>query len=181
MFPKNSLGADGTFMYSESYLQHSLATDFNRAVAEILSYGSTATMVSDDFLVKGAVNKENGVDETIVIDIKAEQIKEKVMYVTADARDTVIFRWDANQACATNGACSGRVEIKDGSAIVPLGGLTVDRIFHLADFIHAGGSRNPVPAELMPLGLDKPTRPDGTGLFPVASPLGEDITLAIGS
>lgn len=161
---KNSLGADVAFVTDKTDLELTLGQSFNAAVQEILSYSSTTSKIPDDFLVPDAVNFKNGVDETIVIDIRTDQVKQKIMYVTGDPGDIVIFRWDDNQACATNNVCTGKVEIKEGSAIIPLGGLQVNHIFHLADYIHAGGSSDPPPQQLVDLGYGQPAYPDGTAL-----------------
>ena len=85
------------------------------------------------------------------------------MYVTGDVEDLIIFRWDDNWACQEdNNGCKGKIEIKEGSAIVPMGGLSMNRIINMAEQINAPGSLEAAPAEFNEWGYDKPHFEDGT-------------------
>eukprot|EP00977_Amphora_coffeiformis_P010243 scaffold2376_cov188-Amphora_coffeaeformis.AAC.9 len=88
------------------------------------------------------------------------------MYVGGDSEDLIIFRWDKDHQCSTKlEGCEGKLEIKEGSAIVPTGELTVNRLIHIVETINAPGGAEPAPAELLAMGYGMPSKLDGTPLL----------------
>mmetsp|Transcript_23495 Transcript_23495/g.44678 ORF Transcript_23495/g.44678 Transcript_23495/m.44678 type:complete len:374 (+) Transcript_23495:432-1553(+) len=161
---KNENAADVEFVYEQTDLAAELSQEYDDIVAEILSYNAHegySTAMPADFFTPGAVNFENGIAETIVIDIKTEKVQSDYMYVTGDAEDIIIFRWDDHWACQANNGCQGKIEIKEGSAIIPLGGLPMNRIINIAEEINAAGEVY-APSEYKELGYDQPHFEDGT-------------------
>ena len=150
-----------------------LQEDFDAVVAEMLSYDATPgyhATVPSDCAQPGLCDFTNGISETIVMDIKPDKIeKGALMFVGGDSDDLIIFRWDKDHQCATKAnGCEGKLEIKEGSAIIPTGELTVNRFVHIVDHIHSTGALKPPPQELLNLGYGIPASPDGTPLLHAA-------------
>jgi len=163
---KNVNAADVEFVYEQSALAADLITDYDDIVSEILTYNAHEgfhNAIPQDFYIPGAVSFENGIAETIVIDIKTNRVeKGDIMYVTGDVEDIIIFRWDDNWACQANNGCKGNIEFKEGSAIVPLGGISMSRIINMAEQINAPGSADPAPSQFNDWGYERPHFEDGT-------------------
>lgn len=103
------------------------------------------------------LNKQNGVCETIVINVASGFSVSSKINITGDACDVFILRWDTDRNFA-NGY-QGQVKFQSGGAIVPLGGLKPGNFIHVAGDINSsgGGSNPPAP---YPQG---PRLNDGTG------------------
>lgn len=156
------------FKYDETDLKAALQADFDALVADIMSLDATpgfGLAVPEQFFVPGAVDFTNGIAETIVVDIKTDKVEHgNSIYVGGDAEDIIIFRWDKDHSCVAKGKCEGKVEIKDGGAIIPQGDLSVANFIHLAEHIEASSSDDPPPSELLNKGWGRPTHRDGTPL-----------------
>ena len=88
------------------------------------------------------LNTQNGIAERIVINVTSGfQVSSKI-YITGDATDTYVLRWDTDSSPA-NGY-QGIVKFQSGGAIVPLGALKASNFIHVAGDINAaGGGGNP--------------------------------------
>ena len=136
-----------------------LRDDFRKAMDEIKAKTVTTgfhDVTVHDFKDPAFANFQNGLGETIVIDIRPGRVEGFNMYVTGDADDTIIFRWDED-VDPTNGL-SGKSEVKRGGAIVPLGGLKPNRIIHaMYELAAPGGPEDAPPSELW----SQPSYPNG--------------------
>ena len=92
-----------------------------------------------------ALNTQNGIPETFVINVTSGFQVSLQVDITGDAGDLFILRWDTDANFA-NGY-QGQVKFQSGGAIVPHGGLTAANFIHVAGDINAsgGGSNPPAP------------------------------------
>jgi hypothetical protein len=88
------------------------------------------------------INTQNGIAETIVVNVTTGFGVSSKINVTGDASDVFILRWDTDRNSA-NGY-QGEVKFQSGGAIVPLGGLRPSNFIHVAGNLNAsGGGTNP--------------------------------------
>lgn len=117
----------------------------NAAFSNINALPVTAGYASRSSASLNGLNTQNGVPETIVINVSSGLQVSSQINVTGDAGDLFILRWDTDQNAA-NGY-QGQVKFQSGGAIVPKGGLTAANFIHVAGDINAsgGGSNPPAP------------------------------------
>jgi hypothetical protein len=126
--------------YSLNGMQGSLENAFSQINALPATPGFTS--VSAQSL--NGLNTQNNIIETYVINITSGFNINTKINITGDAGDVFILRWDTD-ANPANGY-NGQVKIQSGGAIVPLGGLTPDKIINVAgDLNSSGGGSNPAP------------------------------------
>jgi len=115
------------------------------AFAQINALPVTAGFANRLSTSLNGLNTQNGIDQTIVINITSGfQVSSKIN-ITGDAGDIFILRWDTDSNSA-NGY-QGIVKFQSGGAIVPHGDLLPSNFIHVAGDINAsgGGSNPPAP------------------------------------
>ncbi|MEJ7610589.1 MAG: Ig-like domain-containing protein [Ferruginibacter sp.] len=134
-----------------------LESDLNSAFTQINALNVTPGYSSVSALSLNGLNTQNGIAETIVINVTSDFIIASKINITGDASDVFILRWDLDGNFADG--YEGKVEFKSGGAIVPLGGLKASNFIHVAgDLAGGGGGTN--PAAPYPQG---PRTNNGTG------------------
>jgi hypothetical protein len=124
--------------YSLNGMQGSLENAFTQINALPVTPGYES--VSAQSL--NGLNTQNNIIETFVINVTSGFSVNTKINITADAGDVFILRWDTD-ANPANGY-NGQVKFQSGGAIVPLGGLTPDKIINVAgDIASSGGGSNP--------------------------------------
>ena len=114
-----------------------MKSDLTSAFATINALPVTAGYASRSAASLDGLNTQNGVPETIVINVSSGlQVSSKID-ITGDAGDLFILRWDTDQNFS-NGY-QGQVKFQSGGAIVPAGGLTAANFIHVAGDINASG------------------------------------------
>ena len=107
------------------------------------------------------LDTQNGVAETIVINVTSDLSNNTPINVTGDAGDLFVMRWDANPATPEY---DGQVKFSGGGGINPLGDLKPGNFIHVAGDINAsGGGSN--PSGLEPYLADLPKEASGGGFF----------------
>ena len=121
-----------------------LKADLNNAFTQINALPVTPGFASRSAQSLNGVNTQNGIKETIVVNVTSGfQVSSKIN-ITGDAGDVFILRWDTDANFA-NGY-QGQVKFQSGGAIVPLGGLSAGSFIHAAGDLNAsGGGSNPAP------------------------------------
>lgn len=125
---------------SETALIDDLTADFNNAWA-------TLDALPFDLKVDaGALhnaNYQNGVAETIIVDINSGYSQNSPIELYGDANDMFVFRWGKSEDVPYN----AQVKFSGGGGIIPKGGLTPGNFVHLAGDLNAsgGGSNPPAP------------------------------------
>ncbi len=129
----------------QSALVSQLTADLTNAFANINALPVTAGYASRVSTSLNGLNTQNGVPETIVVNVTSGLQVSSQIVVTGDAGDLFILRWDTD-ANSANGY-QGQVKFQSGGAIVPKGGLTAANFIHVAGDINAsgGGSNPPAP------------------------------------
>lgn len=121
----------------------SLETDLVNAFLQINALSPTPGYESVSSTSLDGFNSQNGIPEIFVINITSGLEFNQKIYITGDAFDVFILRWDTDPF--TDGY-QGQVKPKDGAAIVPLGGLTPTNFINVAGDIDAtSGSPTPLP------------------------------------
>jgi hypothetical protein len=119
-----------------------LTSKLNNAFATINALPVTPGFASVSAASLDGLNTQNGIPETIVINVTSGFQISKQIKITGDPGDVFILRWDTD-ANFTNGY-QGAVKFQSGGAIVPLGGLGPGNFIHVAGDIDAsGGGGNP--------------------------------------
>ncbi|MBI3790770.1 MAG: hypothetical protein HY275_07810 [Gemmatimonadetes bacterium] len=126
----------------QTALVASLETKVNGVFAQVNALTATPGFTSRSAASLDGLNTQNGIAETIVINVTSGfQVSSKID-ITGDAGDVYILRWDSD-ANPANGY-NGQVKFQSGGAIVPHGGLTAGNFIHVAGDINAsGGGSNP--------------------------------------
>lgn len=119
-----------------------LTNQLNAAFTQVNGLAVTPGFAARSATSLNGLNTQNGIAETIVINVTSGfQVSSKI-YITGDAGDVFVLRWDTD-ANSANGY-QGQVKFQSGGAIVPLGGLTAGNFIHVAGDINAsGGGSNP--------------------------------------
>jgi uncharacterized repeat protein (TIGR01451 family) len=119
-----------------------LTTQLNSAFTQINGLSATSGFTSRSAASLNGLNTQDGIAQTIVINVTSGfQISSKIN-ITGDANDVFVLRWDTD-ANAANGY-QGQVKFQSGGAIVPHGGLTPSNFIHVAGNLGAsGGGSNP--------------------------------------
>ncbi len=122
-------------------LTSSLASAFSQINAMPVTTGYESRSASS----LNGVNTQNGIAQTIVVNVTSGFGISSQINVKGDAGDVFVLRWDTDANFA-NGY-QGQVKFQSGGAIVPLGGLTAGNFIHVAGDINAsgGGSNPPAP------------------------------------
>jgi len=119
-----------------------LANDLNSAFDQIDALTVTPGYAARSATSLDGLNTQDGIAQTIVINITSGMQISSQIDITGDATDTYILRWDAD-ANPSNGY-QGTVKFQSGGGIVPHGGLTAGNFIHTAGNIDAsGGGSNP--------------------------------------
>lgn len=122
-----------------------LTTKLTNAFANINALPVTAGYASRASTSLNGLSTQNGVAETLVINVTSGLQVSSQINITGDAGDLFIMRWDTDANFA-NGY-QGQVKFQSGGAIVPKGGATAANFVHVAGDIGAsgGGSTPPAP------------------------------------
>jgi hypothetical protein len=128
--------------FGNTALISDLTSQLNAAFDQINGLAVTPGFANRSSTSLDGLNTENGIAETIVINVASGfQVSSKID-VTGDASDVFVLRWDTDSDFA-NGY-QGQVKFQSGGAIVPHGGLTAGNFIHVAGNINAsGGGSNP--------------------------------------
>ena len=134
-----------------------LENDLNNVFTQVNALAVTSGYNGIAPTALNGLNRQNGLAETIVINVNSAFNVSTKINITGDATDVFILRWDTDMNFA-NGY-QGQVKFQSGGAIVPLGGLKASNFIHVAGDIDAsGGGSN--PAAPYPQG---PRTNNGTG------------------
>jgi hypothetical protein len=122
-----------------------LTNNLNSAFAQIDALPATAGFVSVASTALNGLNTQNGVAETIVVNVTSGFSISTQINITGDASDAYILRWDTD-ALSGNGY-QGEVKFQSGGSIVPHGGLIPTNFVNVAGDINSsgGGSNPPAP------------------------------------
>lgn len=121
-----------------------LEADLASAFAQINALPPTPGFESVNSAALNGLNTQNGVNETIVINITSGFTVSQKINITGDPGDVYVLRWDAD-ANTANGY-QGQVKFQSGGAIVPNGGLLPSNFINVAgDINSSGGGSNPPP------------------------------------
>jgi hypothetical protein len=130
--------------YGQVNLITSLTGSLNSAFSQINALAVTPGFESRSAQSLDGLNTQNGVPETIVVNVTSGFQVSKQINITGDASDVFVLRWDTD-ANAANGY-QGQVKFQSGGAIVPNGGLTPGNFIHVAgDLDASGGGSTPPP------------------------------------
>jgi hypothetical protein len=150
------------------YNQMTLVMDAKAKLVNAIKYINTLTPTTGYSSVSSTslngLNTVDGMAKTYVINVTSGlQVSSKI-YITGDAGDIFILRWDTD-ANPANGY-QGQVKFQSGGAIVPLGGLTAGNFIHVAGDMNAsgGGSNPPAPYPQGP-GVSGGSNFSGGGFF----------------
>lgn len=153
----NSNPGQASASFGNVALVHDLVARLEAAFDYIDALPVTPGFASVAATSLNGLNTQDGIARTYVINVTSGlQVSSKI-YITGDAGDVFILRWDTD-ANPANGY-QGTVKFQSGGAIVPRGGLTPGNFVHVAGNLSAsgGGSNPPAP---YPQG---PRLNDGTG------------------
>ena len=119
-------------------------TALNNAFAQINALAVTPGFENRSATSLNGLNTQNGVPETIVVNVTSGFQVSSQINITGDATDAFILRWDTD-ANPANGY-QGQVKFQSGGAIVPRGGLTPGNFISVAgDITASGGGSTPPP------------------------------------
>jgi hypothetical protein len=141
----------------QTALVSSLKSSLTAAFAQINALPVTAGYASRSATSLNGVNTQNGISETIVVNVTSGFQVSSQIKITGDAGDVFVLRWDTDANFA-NGY-QGIVKFQSGGAIVPQGGLKPGNFIHVAGDINASGGGG-TPAAPYPQG---PRLNNGTG------------------
>ncbi len=118
-----------------------LEADLNNAFTQINGLTVTAGFENRTADSLNGLNTQNGIAETIVINITDFGLSNSAT-ITGDAEDVFVLRWDEDENFA-NGY-DGQVKFSGGKTIIPAGDLTPANFINVAGDINAsGGGSNP--------------------------------------
>jgi VCBS repeat-containing protein len=136
----NSTQASAVF--GRTALVQQAADDLSIALAYISGLPATAGYANRSSASLNGINTQNNVAETIVINVTTGFSISSRLFITGDAGDVFVMRWDTNANPADG--YQGVVKFSSGGAIVPQGGLTPANFIHVAGEVDAsGGGTNP--------------------------------------
>jgi uncharacterized repeat protein (TIGR01451 family) len=137
--PGQAFGSTGNVSLI-SMLKSSLMAAFN----QINSLPATPGFTSRSSTSLNGLNTQNGIPETIVINVTSGFQVTSQINITGDPGDVFILRWDTD-ANPANGY-QGTVKFQSGGAIVPHGGLGPGNFINVAgDLDASGGGGTPPP------------------------------------
>ncbi len=141
----NTNALQASFSLNNTELLSMLATNLENTFSMINAMPVTPGYAARSAASLNNLNTQNGIGQTIVINIKSGFTVSNKIHITGDATDLFIFRWD-NDANPANGY-NGQVKFKSGGAFVPLGDLNASNFVHVAGDISSsgGGSTPPAP------------------------------------
>ena len=130
---------------NESSKISGLDNDLKNAFAQINALTVTPGYTNRSAMSLNGLNTMNRIAETFVINITSDFKVSNRIYITGDANDIYILRWDTD-AIPSNGY-QGTVKFQRGAAIIPMGDLKPTNFIHVAGDISAsgGGSTPPAP------------------------------------
>ena len=118
--------------------------ELNAAFQQIDALPVTPGFANRSTASLNGLNFQNGVNQTIVINVTSGFQVSSQINIFGDAGDVIILRWDTDQNFA-NGY-QGTVKFQSGGAIVPKGGLTPGNFINVAgDIDSSGGGKTPPP------------------------------------
>jgi hypothetical protein len=121
-----------------------LDNDLRNAFSQINSLTATPLYTSRSAMSLNGLNTMNRIAETFVINITSGFKVSNRIYITGDANDTYILRWDED-ANPANGY-QGTVKFGRGAAIIPMGDLKATNFIHAAGDISSSGGGTTPPA-----------------------------------
>ncbi|NEX62981.1 SdrD B-like domain-containing protein [Noviherbaspirillum galbum] len=142
----NQNAGQASAQYNQTSLISGLQGDLVNALHQINGLGATPTSTfngtaynfsSISSTALNGLNTQDGVNETIVINVTSDLQVSKLINITGDAGDVFILRWDTD-ANPANGY-QGQVKFQSGGGINPLGGLTAGSFINAAGDINASG------------------------------------------
>lgn len=138
-----------------------LQSDLNYAFGEINAMVPTPGFEAMSSKDLDGLNTQDGIGETIVINVTSDLSNNKPINITGDADDLFVMRWDEDPATPEY---EGQVKFSGGGGINPLGGLKPGNFIHVAGDLNAsGGGSN--PSGLAPYLADLPEAANGGGFF----------------
>lgn len=140
-----TIGVNQAFAsYNEGARLTGLQTDLASAFTQINALPASAGFASVASTSLNGLNTQNGVPDTVVINVTSGLQVSSQINITGDAFDAYILRWDTDLITA---GYQGQAKFQSGGAIVPLGGLTPGNFVNVAGDINAsgGGSNPPSP------------------------------------
>ena len=143
-------------VYGQVALVSTMETQLNAAFTKINNLTVSPGYASVSSTSLNGLNTQNGIAQTIVINVTSGFQVSSQIRITGDPGDLYILRWDSD-ASGANGY-QGEVKFQSGGAIIPLGGLTAANFIHVAGKIGSSGGGS-TPSEL-PQG---PRLDNGTG------------------
>jgi hypothetical protein len=130
--------------YNQMALVTSRNNDLNTAFQQIDAMQVTPGFANRSSASLDGLNFQNGVNQTVVINVTSGFQVSKPISIFGDAGDVIVLRWDSDQSFA-NGY-QGQVKFQSGGAIVPKGGLTPGNFINVAgDIDSSGGGKTPPP------------------------------------
>jgi hypothetical protein len=130
--------------YNQTALVTSRNNALNAAFQQIDALPVTPGFANRSSSSLDGLNFQDGVNQTIVINVTSGFQISKQINISGDAGDVIILRWDTDQNFA-NGY-QGQVKFQSGGAIVPSGGLTPGNFISVAgDIDSSGGGKTPAP------------------------------------
>ena len=130
--------------FNQDALITGLTADLNAAFAQINALPVSPGFASRSTASLDGLNTQNGIAETIVINVTSGFQVSSQIDITGDAGDVFVLRWDTDANFA-NGY-QGQVKFQSGGAIVPHGGLVPGNFIHVAgDISSSGGGSTPPP------------------------------------
>ena len=133
-----------------------LESTLNNAFLQINALAATTGYASVSSTSLDGLNTQNGIAETFVINITSGLSLSDYVYITGDAGDIFVLRWDSD---LTTSGYQGQAKLQSGGGIVPLGGLKPTNFINVAGDLGASGGGDP-PAPPYPQG---PRFNDGQG------------------
>ncbi len=132
-----SLGLSG-----ETVRINGLIDDLDNSFGTINNMGVTAGYEAVSATSLNGLNTQNGTADIIVINITSGMQVSSKIYITGDADDLYVLRWDAD-ADPSNGY-QGITKFQSGGGIVPQGDLKASNFINVAgDISSSGGGSNP--------------------------------------
>lgn len=138
-----------------------LTTQINNAITNIRGMTVSPGYESRSVTSLNGLNTQNGVTDTLVINLTSGFKVETRVEITGDVGDTYFFRWDLNPASAR---FEGEVDFEEGGAFIPLGALKPSNFVHLAGDIDSGKD-GVTPPEFLPYLSQLKSLPNGGGYF----------------
>jgi hypothetical protein len=136
---------NSTGSYNQVARLAGLQADLTGAFTQVNALVATPGFTSRSATSLDGLNTQNGINETIVINVTSGFQVSSQIGITGDAGDVYVLRWDTD-ANFVDGY-EGQVKFQSGGAIVPHGGLTAANFIHVAGDINAsgGGTTPPIP------------------------------------